>query len=117
MDNEEGLTPAREVSKAKIDRSLNVTGMADVGALTRSQFHASRRIHSRSSLSSRDISTMLSLVQWSSVAGFLFVLYRAVTLVNYPLLETDPKPRESHKWRLITAAYAPPLPSLTYSPN
>ncbi len=50
---------------------------------------------------------MLSLIQWASLAGFIFVLQRAATLVNYPLLESDPKPRESHKWRLITALYAP----------
>src|SRR4029078_4132565 len=54
--------------------------------------------------------TMISPVQWASIGGFLFVLYRAITLTNYPLLESDPKPRESHKWRLLTAAYALALP-------
>lgn len=33
----------------------------------------------------------LTTVQVGIVMGFLFVLYRCVTLNNYPLLESDPK--------------------------
>eukprot|EP01126_Amoeba_proteus_P058651 TRINITY_DN758_c0_g1_i5.p1 TRINITY_DN758_c0_g1~~TRINITY_DN758_c0_g1_i5.p1 ORF type:complete len:348 (+),score=43.94 TRINITY_DN758_c0_g1_i5:200-1243(+) len=47
--------------------------------------------------------------QVACLAGFLFVLYRACTLNNYPLLDEDPKPKESHKWRLITAAFYMPF--------
>lgn len=50
---------------------------------------------------------LLNVQQILSVAGFVFVLHRSVTLVNYPLLESDPKPKESHRWRLITALSAP----------
>lgn len=51
----------------------------------------------------------LSLVQLGALGGFLFVVHRAFTLTNFPLLESDPKPRESHKWRLITAAFYVPF--------
>jgi hypothetical protein len=51
----------------------------------------------------------LSVQQIACVVGFLFVIHRAFTLHNYPLLEDDPKPREAHKWRLITAAFYMPF--------
>eukprot|EP01127_Copromyxa_protea_P012348 TRINITY_DN3206_c0_g1_i1.p1 TRINITY_DN3206_c0_g1~~TRINITY_DN3206_c0_g1_i1.p1 ORF type:complete len:370 (-),score=53.49 TRINITY_DN3206_c0_g1_i1:86-1120(-) len=50
-----------------------------------------------------------SIQQIACVVGFLFVIHRAFTLNNYPLLENDPKPREAHKWRLITAAFYMPF--------
>lgn len=51
----------------------------------------------------------LSTEQIACVLGFLFVIHRGLTLNNYPLLEDDPKPREAHKWRLITAAFYMPF--------
>lgn len=51
----------------------------------------------------------LSTQQIACVLGFIFVIHRAFTLNNNPLLEDDPKPREAHKWRLITAAFYMPF--------
>lgn len=39
----------------------------------------------------------------------MFVLHRAFFSHNNPLREEDPKPRETHKWRLITAAFYIPF--------
>eukprot|EP01125_Pyxidicula_operculata_P016584 TRINITY_DN5724_c0_g1_i5.p1 TRINITY_DN5724_c0_g1~~TRINITY_DN5724_c0_g1_i5.p1 ORF type:complete len:335 (-),score=46.91 TRINITY_DN5724_c0_g1_i5:777-1781(-) len=47
--------------------------------------------------------------QISCIIGFVFVLHRALTLHNYPLLETDEKPKHGHLWRLITAAFYVPF--------
>lgn len=51
----------------------------------------------------------MGLEQLACVIGFIFVIHRALTLNNHPLLEDDPKPREAHKWRLITAAFYMPF--------
>jgi len=56
-----------------------------------------------------DLLAALSLPQLFCVFGFGFVLYRAITLQNRPLLDEEPKPRETHKWRLITAAFYMPF--------
>eukprot|EP01128_Nolandella_sp_AFSM9_P009399 TRINITY_DN6003_c0_g1_i1.p1 TRINITY_DN6003_c0_g1~~TRINITY_DN6003_c0_g1_i1.p1 ORF type:complete len:366 (+),score=88.80 TRINITY_DN6003_c0_g1_i1:39-1136(+) len=55
----------------------------------------------------------LSQMQMAILAGFVFVVYRCVSLNNYPLLESDPKPRETHKWRLITAAFYVPFVTMS----